>query len=315
MGAAKTARTIWEMDFKDNTTASLKRIEGGIKHLEQSTARAGGNLSKNFGQMGKGAGQLAAGLGRVGIIAAGALVTGLGASVKVAGDFEAQLNTINTVVKATGDAFTGDLGKIGNQIRTLARQTGTSTDDLTTAYYDLVSAGISAADAQNVLTQANTLAIGGLATTAQTVDLLTTAINAYGGDASKAKEYTDQLAQAINAGKVTADQIASSFSIAAPLAAQLGIGVDQIAATYANMTAKGIDAEASMTDMNSAMVALQRQTPALQKVLKSLGITDVEAELRNKGLAGTWDEIASAGRRPASRSSSSPGASRASSTS
>ena len=54
-------------------------------------------------------------------------------------------------------AATGGLGVLGTPL-----------EELTQGYYDLVSAGIKAKDAQNVLTQANKLAIGGLASTAET---------------------------------------------------------------------------------------------------------------------------------------------------
>ena len=196
MALAETARLVTQLSLDDKLTPGLSKATSALGTAESKIGGLSTRMQAGLSQAGKGAGPLAAGLGRVALVAGAAVVSGIGAAVKVASDFEAQLNTINTVVKASGDAFSGDLGKIGDQIRQLSVQTGTSTDDLTQAYYDLVSAGIKAADAQNVLTQANTLAIGGLATTAQTVDLLTTAINAYGGDASKAKEYTDQLAQA-----------------------------------------------------------------------------------------------------------------------
>src|SRR5688500_19395866 len=57
------------------------------------------------------------------------------------------------------------LGGIGEAIRGISRDTGVSTGDLTTAYYDLVSAGVKTADAQGVLNSAVTLGIGGLGTT------------------------------------------------------------------------------------------------------------------------------------------------------
>jgi hypothetical protein len=53
---------------------------------------------------------------------------------------------------------------------------------------------VPATKAMDALRQANTLAIGGLATTAQTVDLITTAINSYSLNTKGAAVATDQFA-------------------------------------------------------------------------------------------------------------------------
>ena len=276
MALAETAQLVAELTLRDHLSGSVGKVNSSLSKLQGGA-----------GQAGKGLGQLAGGLTRVGVVAAGAAATGIGASLKLAGNFEAQLNTINTVAQVTPT----QLQKIGDSVRGLARDTGTPLDDLTGAYYDLVSAGVSAADAQNVLTQANTLAIGGLGSTAETVDLLTTAINSYGGDASKAKEYTDQFAVAIANGKVTAAELAANFADVGPLAATMGIGIDQISASIGQMTAKGTKAPEAFTQIRAAMVALQRQTPELKTVMKDLGIKNIQTELDSKGLAGTWDEL------------------------
>jgi len=164
VGAAKAAKELRGVD------AAVSRIGA---RAGQGIRTAGSNLL------------------RLGTIAAGVAAAGVAASVKVAADFESQLNIINTVARATPEG----LEAIGAGIRKLARDTGAELGDLTQGYYDLVSAGISTADAQKVLTVANQLAVGGLSTTAEAVDLLTTAINVYGGDASKATQFADEFAK------------------------------------------------------------------------------------------------------------------------
>lgn len=222
-------------------------------------------ISRIGAKGGQGLRTAASNLMTLGTVAAGAAAVGLVGAVKAATDFQAQLQTINTVAMASPQA----LDEIGGSIRKIARTTGTSLSDLTAAYYDLVSAGIKpGVESTNVLVAANQLAIGGLATTAQTVDLLTTAINSYGGDTSKATEYADVFAKSIERGKVTGDQIAETFAQVGPLAASYGITVNEIAAAYAHMTAKGFAAEDVTTDMRQAMVALAKPSSALEKLEK-----------------------------------------------
>lgn len=258
---------------KDFATRVIRGVKGELKGLDKIASRGIGTAIGN--------------LERMALVAGGAAVVGLGYAVKAAGTFEAQLNTINTVAQVTPEK----LKAIGQSIRQLSRETGVSTDDLTSGYYDLVSAGISATDAQDVLNQSVKLGIGGLGTTGEAIDLLTTAINAYGGDASKAGLYADYFAQAVAAGKVTIADIASTFATAAPLAANMGVGVDELAAAIGVMTAKGETGASSLTATNAAMLALLRTTPALEKLQKDLGVNFAQMA-GEKGLAYTWQVIA-----------------------
>lgn len=257
---AETAKFVTELSLSDKMSPGLKKASGNLS-----------KLGKQFGGVGaeakRGLGVAAGNIARLGTVAAGGLAAIAVASAKEAGNFEAALNTINTVARVSAS----ELGTIGEGMRKLARDTGASLDDLTTGYYDLVSAGIDAADAQNVLTQANTLAIGGLATNAETVDLLTTAINTYGGDASKAAQFTDEFAKAIERGKVTAADLAASYAHVGPLAASLNIENAELAAGYARLTANGTGAAEAATQMASAMTALLKTTPGLEKLQKTTG--------------------------------------------
>lgn len=226
-----------------------------------------GKVKREVGTLGKVGAQASRGMSVLGAtVAGGAAVAaaGLVKSIDAAADFESALNTINTVAQATPAQLKG----IGDSIRAIARESGASLDDLTAAYYDLVSAGVSAADAQGVLKAATTLAVGGLATTAETVDLLTTAINSYGASASEAATISDYFAQAIAAGKVTASELAQSFAQVGPIAASSKIEIQELAAGYAQMTAKGIPAAEAATYMKSAILSLTRTTPPLEKLQK-----------------------------------------------
>lgn len=254
MALAERATLVTELRLDDKLSGGLRKAQGSLRGLDGAAKRAGQGL-KTLGGLMATAGKLAA-------VGAAGVVVG---AVKMAADFEAALNTINTVAMATPEA----LDKIGDSMRKLARDTGTELGDLTAGYYDLVSAGIKTADAQNVLTQANTLGIGALSSTAEAVDLLTTAINTYGGDATKAAAYTDIFAKAVERGKVTASEIASSFANVGPLAASLGVDVAELGAGYARLTAGGTKAGEAATQMASALTALLKKTPGLEALEKA----------------------------------------------
>lgn len=243
-------------------TAGLLKAEGELKAFgntaDTTTARTGAIF------------------GGIGLVAA----AGMGLAIKAAADFQEQMAIINTIALQTPEELT----KTGDSIRALAVSSGTALSDLTTAYYDLLSAGIEpGTEAMSVLTQANTLAIGGLATTAQTVDLLTTAINAYGLDSKGAAVATDQFALAVKDGKVTAGQIADTFADVAPVAKTAGIGIDEIAAAYAVLTAQGVKPADAMTEFNRAIIELLKPGKELLDLQKKTGINFAELAA-DKGL-------------------------------
>ncbi len=279
----ETAKLAVDLSLTGNFNQGIASAQGSLNRLNSSVGRMGSKIGSDLGQ---GLRNVGRNIERLTFMVAGAAV-GLGvAAAKVAGDFDAQLNKINTI------AFTdaAGLAKIGDGIKQVSSRTGLALDDLTTGYYDLLSAGVKTADAQGLLDNAVTLGIGGLATTAQTVDLLTTAYNAYRLTGAQAAVATDQFAQAVADGKVKADEIAASFSNVASIAATYKIGIDQVAASYAFLTAQGVPASEVTTEMQRAIVSLIKPLPELAKAQKALKINFTE-EIAKKGLVPALEEL------------------------
>lgn len=207
---------------------------------------------------------------------AGRALTGIGtaagfaftAGVESAVKFQDELATINTVARLPEERLQG----IGDEIQQLSRETGKTTTDLTSAFYDMVSAGIDAEDAMGVLASGTSLAIGGLGSTAESTDLLTTALNSYQLGAGEAARVSDIFAIAVEKGKVTIAEIGSSLSDVAPLAASAGIELEEISAAYSTLTASGVPAGEAMTQMRSAITALISPNESLNKIQEQTGI-------------------------------------------
>lgn len=219
----------------------------------------------------------------------GAVASAIGDSVDAAKDFDAQLRTINTVAGVSDD----QLHRIGDSIQALSRETGQTTEDLTAGFYDLVSAGIPAADAMDVLKNSATLAVGALGTTAETVDLMTTALNAFGIDASDSARVMDIFAAAVRDGKVTASELGQSLATVAPIAAAAGIEIEEVAAGYAQLTKNGVPATEAATQMRAAIAALLTPNLALAKIQKEVNINFAELA-RSDGLAVALDQLRTA---------------------
>lgn len=257
MLSAETQKLVTQLDLHDNLTGGLARAEAAVGRF--------GNKLKGMGMadVQKGVGQFGRGLARVGTIAAGVAVGGLALASRAALHFEDQLNTINTIAQVTPKQLEG----IGLGIRRFASDTGADITDLTGAYYDLLSAGVKVKDAQPELELAFKLSKGALSSTNEAVDFLTTAINSYNLKQEDAAKVSDMFAQAVADGKVRLSEIAGSFSDVASTAAQYKIGIEEIAASYGMLTAKGLTAGEASTAMNRAIISLAAPNGAMDQLM------------------------------------------------
>lgn len=258
-------------------------FRGDDSQLQVDAQKAG---ERAVGAFGKGAKSRKINLGSALAGTGAALGAAFVGAVESAAQFEDQLRTINTVA-GLSDA---ELRKMGDGIQALARETGKPTEDLTAGLYDIVSAGIDARDALDVLRASATLSIGALGSTAEAVNLVTGVLNAYKLPASDASRVTDIFAKAVADGKVTAAELGSTIATVAPIAAQAGISVEELSAGYAALTAVNVPAAGAATQMSAAIRALISPTAALNRLQAATGKNFAEIA-RQKGLAAALDEI------------------------
>ncbi len=247
MALAETAHLVTQLDLRDGLSSGLARAQSAVSGFDRST-------NASLRRVGKGVGQVGQGIARIGMIAGTVAVGGIALATKAASDFGGQMNVINTIAQQSESG----LARIGEGIKDFSSKTGAGLDDLTTGYYDLLSAGVKVKDSQKELELAWKLGRGALASTAEAVDFLTTAQNSYGLKASQLTRVSDQFAQAVADGKVKLSDIAGTFADVAPIAAQAGIGLNEIAAAYGFLTSKGQTAGSVTTQMSRAIIELAK---------------------------------------------------------
>jgi TP901 family phage tail tape measure protein len=261
---------------------SLGQSEAALRGFSSTTGTHTGTASNHL--MGVGVAALGV-VGAVGVMEA--------AGVRAAADFQERMAIINTIAHQTP----AELNRTGDALRNLAAQTGASLADMQGGFYDLLSAGVSTGNAMEFLRNATTLSIGGLSTVGQAVDVLTTATNAWGAATGRAHLtqrdsglVMDVMAKAIERGKVTADQIASSLANVASTAAAMNIPIQEIGATYATLTARGVPAAEATQRLNGALVALQRIPPGMQE-LQDKTHRSYEEIARTEGVQAAFQQL------------------------
>lgn len=152
----------------------------------------------------------------------------------------AEFETSTAKVATIADTGQKSLGTISSEIRAYSNETGEAATDMAEATYQAISASVNTADAVSFAGTATKLAVGGFTSAANSVDVLTTAINAYGLEASDATHISDVLITTQNLGKTSVDQLSQSVGKVIPLASAYNVELENLSSAYAVMTANGV---------------------------------------------------------------------------
>lgn len=165
----------------------------------------------------------------------------------------AQFETSTAMVATIADTSQKSLSDISKEVRTYSNETGEAASDMAEATYQAISASVNTADAASFAGTATKLAVGGFTSATTAVDVLTTAINAYGLAASDATQLSDYLITTQNLGKTSVDQLAQSIGKVIPLASAYNVQMDNLSSAYAVLTANGIATAESGTYLKSML--------------------------------------------------------------
>lgn len=163
--------------------------------------------------------------------------------------YETSLAKVGTIA----DLGKLSIQKLGSQITDMSNTMGIAATDIAEATYQAISAGQDTANAVEFAGQAAKLATAGFTSTTSAVDILTTALNAYGVSADQATHISDVLLTTQNLGKTSVDELSSSMGKVIPLAAAYNVSVENLSSGLAVMTANGI-ATAEATTYTKSML-------------------------------------------------------------
>lgn len=224
---------------------------------------------------------------------AGTKVTGIGKKIEKAGDTvgkvgkkfaplsAAAAGTLTAVTKGASDFQNGmakmstlfdtsqvSVQKLSKEFLNLSNETGKSAVELTEAGYQALSASVPVEKLGGFIRTSANMAKVGFTDTATSVDLLSTAVNAYGLEADQADSIANKLVNTQNLGKTSVNELASSMGKVIPTAAGMNVNLDQLCTMYTLMTKQGIATAESTTYMNSMLNELGDSGTDVGKVLK-----------------------------------------------
>ena len=136
------------------------------------------------------------------------------------------------------------------------------------------------------------LAVAGLSTTAEAVDIATSAINAFNLKGEEADKVYDVFMKAVNYGKTDVSKFAQGFGAVAGVVASANIDLKEYSAAVAAMTGSGLQASIAHTQLKAAIAGLSRGSKEQIEIFNKLGSKSFKDLIKKAGgMVGAFERI------------------------
>jgi TP901 family phage tail tape measure protein len=221
-------------------------------------------------------------------------VVALGAvSLKVFSDFDAGMRNINAIMQLPED----QLKKLSSDVLKFGEDTRNGASAAANALYTIVSAGFGvndSAQAMQLLAIASKTAEAGLADENTVAQILAQGLLAYGKSASDAAHFSDILTQTVNLGVGSMDDVAASMGQAINISALAKVSWDDLNASAAFLTQRGMSFANAYTSLNQVISQLIKPTEGLKAAFAELGVASgTELIAKYGGLGGALQALGS----------------------
>lgn len=285
------------------TQAATKKVNKSLNTVNTNTKRVidgSKNLTLSWQSVGRIFAQ------QIALQGLNSIVSGIREGIVAAKDFQIQMAEVKTLI----DADVGpSIAQLEDAVLDLSSAFGRSADDVGEGLYEALSnqltdtenAAIEAATAISFMNDALAFSKATVSSTEDSVNLLSSVIKSYGLEASDAARISDVLFVTIDKGRVRANELANTFGRTLPLAAQLGVEFEEVAASIATLTVQGVKADEAQTLLTNAFLKLLKPTEAMRQAFNRVGVSSAEAGIAAFGFKGFLDELTKSGELTASQ--------------
>jgi TP901 family phage tail tape measure protein len=261
----------------EETNSAINKHTTTWGKLQEKLSTVGNNL-RDIGQRMQNVGQsMAASFGA----ATAAIGGALGFAVKKSMDFEAQIDRVGAVAGATPS----EIKKLEQAALDLGASTSKSATEVAQGMEIMATMGYNTNQILAAMPGIIAAAEASGEDMAVVADTVSAALNAFGLSADKASKVADILAQAANDSAAGIQDMQYTFKYAAPVAKQLGISLEELAAATEIMANNGIRGEQAGTTLRAALIRLSDPPKEAAEALAELGvkITDSQGKMRPFG--------------------------------
>lgn len=272
----------------------LVKISADTKDAEQGIAR----VDKQVSSFAKGASALGgvatAAFAGIGVAAIG-LGAGLGSAVKTAADFEHQIAGVGALANASA-AQMQQLSDEALRLGQSASLSGIGARDAAQAMQALAAAGFTVDEMTHGVTEGVLLlasATGSTVANAATIagDAFGEFRKSMGLTAADMPMIANLFTGAANVSSISLEDIGSSMKTVAPVAAAMGISIQQVTAAIAELGNQGIKGSEAGTALRGILASLADPSKESAKLIKTLGLNFRDAQGGMKDFGGIAEEL------------------------
>ncbi len=216
---------------------------------------------------------------------------GLSAGIRLIADFEQQMSTVAAITGATTDQFAAlreEAQRLGDTTRFSASQAAEGMQFLARAGFE-VDEILESVDDTLLLAQAGALGLG------RAADIASNILTGFRLEAAEASRVVDVLALASNSANTNVEQLGEAMKFVAPVAAGLGVSVEEAAAAVSALSDAGLQGSLAGTGLRRVLSELESPASKTREILSELGLSAEEVRPSTVGLTAAIEALARAG--------------------
>ncbi|ADK73481.1 tail length tape measure protein [Roseobacter phage RDJL Phi 1] len=229
------------------------------------------------------------------LIARAFAFTGIGlgftATLRTLANFEQQMSTVRAITGATEVQFRSlraEAQRLGSTTRFSASEAAEGMQFLARAGFD-VNQVLASIDDTLLLAQAGALDL------ASAADIASNILTGFRLNAAEASRVVDVLALASNSANTNVFQLGEAMKFVAPVAAGLGVSVEEAAAAVSALSDAGLQGSLAGTGLRRVLAELESPASKTVDILQSLGVAAEDVRVSQVGLTTALTRLRDAG--------------------
>ena len=207
-------------------------------------------------------------------------------------DFDRALQNLQAITVTSNT----NMMALSISLRQVSRETKFTAVEVAEAATILGQAGFSTAEIQGSIRSITLLAAATGSTLKQAVDVATSTLGVFNLQASEMASVANQITTAINRSKLNIDKLALGLQFAGNVAADAGLGLDELLASLSQFANAGVRSGSTLgTGIRQLIIDLAAPSRKLAARYQSLGLTVDETSIKTQGFIGVLRNLQEAG--------------------
>lgn len=217
---------------------------------------------------------------------------GIGNAVQTLAHFSQEMSTVAAVI---GEINPDKLQELEDRAISLGTSTRYTATEAAAAMGELARAGLGANDVLAAVGPTLTMAQADSLGLAQAAEIAVNVLAGFNMTAKETQRVVDVMAMAANSSTSGIQDIGEAMSYVAPVAAGLGVSMEETAAAVELLSNAGMKGSRAGTNLTMIMRMLANPTTEQQKALQKLGLTVEDVSIKQHGFTGALENFRKAG--------------------